>query len=65
MLDKVKPKAGDMQGHLEIYRYFKEIMELQVLSDKMHIRHDFEAPFEDEITEREECVNHTSSPDAL
>jgi hypothetical protein len=65
MLDEIKPKAGDMQGHLEIYRDFKEIMELQVLSDKMPVRHDFEAPFEVEITEREECVNQTTSPGAL
>jgi hypothetical protein len=35
MLDEIKPKAGDMQGHLEIYRDFKDIIELQVLSDKM------------------------------
>jgi hypothetical protein len=34
MLDEIKPKAGYMQGHLEIYRDFKEIMELQVISDK-------------------------------
>jgi hypothetical protein len=51
-----------MQGHLEIYRDFKEIMELQVLSDKMPVRHAFEAPFKVEITEREECVNQTTSP---
>jgi hypothetical protein len=38
MLDEIKPKAGDKQGHLEIYRDFKEIMELQVLSDKMPVR---------------------------
>jgi hypothetical protein len=50
MLDEIQPKAGDMQGHLEIYWDFKEIMELQVLSDKMPVRHDFEAPFEVEIT---------------
>jgi hypothetical protein len=62
MLDQIKPKAGDMQGHLEIYKDFKEIMELEVLSDKMPVRHDFEAPFEVEITEREECVNPTTHP---
>jgi hypothetical protein len=38
MLDEIKPKAGDMQGHLEIYRDFREIMELRVLSDKMPVR---------------------------
>jgi hypothetical protein len=41
MLDEIKPKAGGMQGHLGIYRDFKEIMELQVLSGKMPVRHDF------------------------
>jgi hypothetical protein len=47
-----------MQGHLEIYSDFKEIMEMElpVLSDKMPVRHDFEASFEVEITELEECV---------
>jgi hypothetical protein len=65
MLDEIKPKAGDMQGDLEIYRDFKENMELQVLSDKMLVQHDFVAPFEVEITEREECVNQTTSPGAL
>jgi hypothetical protein len=44
---------------------FKEIMGLQVLSDKMPVRHHFEAPIEVEITEREECVNQTTSPGAL
>jgi hypothetical protein len=40
-------------------------MQLQVLSDKIPVRHDFEAPFEVEITEREECVYQTTSPWAL
>jgi hypothetical protein len=44
---------------------FKQIMELQVFSDKMPVRHHFEAPIEVEITEREECVNQTTSPGAL
>jgi hypothetical protein len=38
MLDEIKPKAVDMQGHLEIYRDLKEIMELQVLSDKTTLK---------------------------
>jgi hypothetical protein len=69
VLDEIKPKAGDMQGPLEIYRDFKEIMELhyffKVLSDKMPVRHDFEAPFEVEKTKREECVNQITSPGTL
>jgi hypothetical protein len=66
--DTVKKEAGDMQGDmqghldLEIYRDFKEIMKLQVLSDKMPVRHDFEAPFKVGISEREECVNQTHHP---
>jgi hypothetical protein len=62
LLDEIKPKAGDMQRHLDIYRDFKEIVELQVLSDKMPVQHDFKAPFEVSTTEREECVNQTTSP---
>jgi hypothetical protein len=62
MLDENKTQGG---GHAGIYRDFKEIMDLQVLSDKMPVRHDFEARFEIEITEREECVNQTTSPGAL
>jgi hypothetical protein len=46
MLDSVKPNTGDMQGHLKIYEDFQEVMDQHALSDKMPIRHDFEAPFE-------------------
>jgi hypothetical protein len=51
ILDGTKTKAVNMQGHLGFYRDFKEIMELQVLSDKMPVRHNFEAPFKVEISE--------------
>jgi len=37
MLDEINPKLGDMQGHLGIYTDFQQIMELQVLSDRMPI----------------------------
>jgi hypothetical protein len=36
-------------------------MELQVLSEKLPVCHDSEAPFEVEITEREKCVNQTQN----
>ena len=65
MLDEIKPKTGDMQGHLEIYKDFKEIMELQVLSDKMPIRHDFDASFKVEIPDRAEWKNITTEQGAL
>jgi hypothetical protein len=42
MLDEINAKTG--------YRDFKDSQ------TKCQIRHDFEAPFEVEITEREECV---------
>jgi hypothetical protein len=53
MLDSFKPNTGDMQGHLKIYVDFQGVMDLHVLSDKMPIRYDFEAPFEVTIYERE------------
>jgi hypothetical protein len=53
MLDSVTPNTGDMQGHLRIYEDFQEVMDQHALSDKMPIRHDFEAPFEVKIYERE------------
>ena len=65
MLDEIKPKPGDMQGHLGIYRDFQKMMELQVLSDRMPIRYDFDAPFEVEIPEREEWNNLTTEKGAL
>jgi hypothetical protein len=40
-------------GHLKIYEDFHEVMDQHALSDKMPIRHDFEAPFEVKIYERE------------
>jgi hypothetical protein len=61
MHNEIKPKVGDMLRHLEIHRGFREIMELQVLLDKMPVGHDFEAPFQVEITKREECVNQTTA----
>ena len=54
MLDEIKPKPGDMQGHLGIYWDFQKMMELQVLSDRIPIRYDFDAPFEVKIPERDE-----------
>jgi hypothetical protein len=64
MLDSVKPNNGDMQGHLRIYEDFQEIMDQHALSDKMPARHDFEAPFEVKIYERERW-NHAPTEQSI
>jgi hypothetical protein len=53
MLDSFKCNTGDMQGHLKIYEDFQGVMGQHALSDKIPIRHDFGAPFEVKIYERE------------
>jgi hypothetical protein len=53
MLNSVKLNTGDIQGHLRIYEDFQKVMDQHALSDKMPNRHDFEAPFEVKIYERE------------
>jgi hypothetical protein len=53
-----------MQGHLKIYEDSQGVMDLHALSDKMPIRHDFEAPFEVKIYEREGC-NHVPTEQCI
>ena len=65
MLDSYKPKTGDMQGHLRVYKDFQELMDTHPLSDRMPLKFDFEATFKVVIPERDEWDNIPTEQEAM